>query len=480
MNAGAKPKDPAVQKGLAHLRTIEPAHTYVVALQTLIFLRAGEKADRKRIRRKVKWLLDARLADGWSYTKPSTRRGAGGGGDNSNSQYALLALHEAGLAGYKIDPKALAKVHKFYIKSQVDGGWAYKAGMPRGSMAMTTAGLASLVMTAPDEVKLRKNGSAVNCGGHADTKARGKALKWLGDRFPARLTAANAATGFSPSPFYSLYGIQRVGRLTGHRYFGGHDWYEVGCRYLMSVQKSDGSWKGKGSRFELDGWPHVATSFALLFLSSGRTPVLISKFAHGAAGSTDWSNHRHDLRNLVAFAGKELFGGRPLTWDAVDLRGKSAPNRAARRKLAAALGSPMVFLSGHKTAPRGKEADILKEYVGQGGFILAEACCGDRRFDRDFRAFVRRTFPAPLRRLPANHPVWKAVAKFKVTPKDFPLEGVDLGGRTVLIYSPKPLAGYWAANAFARGQGQKAFRLGCAIIEHATGKKMPPRRVVQK
>jgi hypothetical protein len=475
MTAGVKPTDPAIQKGLVYLRKIKPSQNYVVALQTLAFLRAGEKADRKRIGRNVKWLLEARHEDGWAYTRPAARGSRGA--DNSNSQYALLALHEARRAGDKVDAKALAAMHKLYLKSQIAGGWGYKPKI-RASMAMTTAGLASLLITTNTEVKLRKDGSVAGCG-IPDAKSVAAALEWIGKGLPDKLTE-KTAMDFSPSPFYALYGLARAAPLTGHRYLGGHDWYAVGSRYLLSVQKKDGSWQGRGGRFQLDGWPQVATSFALLFLSSGRTPVLVTKFAHGAANSTDWCNHRHDLRHLVAFAGKELFRGRRLTWDSVDLRRMAAPNRAAQRKWAAVIGTPVVFISGHNTAARGKEAAILKEYVGQGGFILAEACCGDRRFDKNFRAFVRRTFAVALKRLPANHAVYRALAKYKVTAKDFPLEGVDLGGRTVLIYSPKPLAGYWAANAFARGRGQKAFRLGCAIIEYATGRKMPARRVVRK
>ena len=106
-------------------------------------------------------------------------------------------------------------------------------------------------------------------------------------------------------------------------------------------------------------------------------------------------------------------------------------------------------------APSKKEAALLKEYLARGRFVLAEACCGDKRFDRDFRALMKRLFPgSPLKPLPTSHPVWKAAGKFAVPPRSFPLEGIEKDGRTVVIYSPVPLAGYWEANDHARGREQ--------------------------
>ena len=35
---------------------------------------------------------------------------------------------------------------------------------------------------------------------------------------------------------YYLYGVERVGRLTGRRFIGGHDWYREGADYLVRQQ----------------------------------------------------------------------------------------------------------------------------------------------------------------------------------------------------------------------------------------------------
>ncbi|HZY88730.1 MAG TPA: hypothetical protein VFE78_28155, partial [Gemmataceae bacterium] len=289
LNAGVPATDPAVQDGLKYLRTLTPDKTYVVGLQTMVFALARQPVDRERIQRNVDWLLAARLPEGWTYGKV----GAGAVrnitvADNSNTQYALLGLHEALQSGFaKVDAKALQEIQAYYIKTQVrrDGhpgaGWYYRPGEPP-SLTMTTAGLCNLIITGMDlsvgKQVLEDDGRtrAGLCGVYDDNKPVADALAWVGARFPATLTDGNAADRLGP-PFYALYGVERAGRLSGQRYFGGHDWYEVGCRYLVAAQKADGSWsKPAGTRFP-DYWPIVATSFALLFLCKGQTPVLITK-----------------------------------------------------------------------------------------------------------------------------------------------------------------------------------------------------------
>jgi hypothetical protein len=271
--------------------------------------------------------------------------------------------------------------------------------------------------------------------------------------------------------FYTLYGIERAGRLSGQRYLGEHDWYRAGCEYLVGVQNGNGSWKG--DRLGEDA-PVIATSFALLFLSKGRTPVLLTKLAYGQPDYAGWNNKRNDMRNLTEFASDKLFNKRPLTWQVFDVRRKNADGEAARRDLAAELlQSPVVFFNGHDKAPSGKEEEILKEYVANGGFIFAEACCGSPAFDRDFKALMKRMFDeAELVELPNDHPVW--TSKFLVTPRDpFPLYGIQHGCKWVVIYSPKPISGYWEQNEFDRGPGKVAFELGANVLAYATGLEPP-------
>ena len=162
----------------------------------------------------------------------------------------MLGLHEAFVAGANVDRKILEEVRSYFIKTQVpkDGGWTYRGG-GLTTMTMTTAGLSNLLITGADlEVgrqKLRDDGVAELCGIYEENKAVADALRWVGNNFPAKLTVERARAAFQ-HPYYGLYGIERVGRLTGNRFIGGHDWYRLGCEFFVETQKADGRWDGEG------------------------------------------------------------------------------------------------------------------------------------------------------------------------------------------------------------------------------------------
>jgi hypothetical protein len=508
LNAGVPPDDEAIKKGLEYLRKRRPrddSDTYVVALQTMVFAKALPERDAQLIQQHVDWLLDARHFDGdkrllgWSYGKPGKKTGDFRP-DNSNTQYALLGLHAGIEAKANVDAKALKGIQQFYIDSAIkidkdEWYWDYRKD-GKASFTMTTAGLCGLLITGMDlqvgRQKLRDDGSAENCGNYEESKEVANALRWLGNHFPARLTKDNAADRLG-IPYYALYGIERAGRLSGQRYFGGHDWYEVGSRFLVDNQNTDGSWDNRLGRklgFDSsDGWEVINSSFALLFLSKGRTPVLVTKLAYGAPDYNGWNNKRNDVRFLTEFASRELFNKLPMAWQIFDVRSRDTGDDKQFRKLAAELSeSPIVYFNGHDYAPRGRERALLKEYLANGGFIFAEACCGRKNFERDMEELVKDICDgAKLEVLEAEHPVWSA--KFHVSPgKPFVLKGVKQGCKTVVIYCPSfdpkdpahgpmPLSGYWEDNQNDKGKAEnskKAFELGANIIAYATGME-PPR-----
>jgi hypothetical protein len=476
LNCGVPPEDEMMKRGLEYLRGVPPSQTYTVGLQTMVYCLAKQPQDRDRIQRNVDWLKSAKLKDGWSYGER-----AFGSADNSNTQYALLGLHEAFLAGANVDRKILEEVRSHFIKTQVlnDGGWTYRGG-GLTTMTMTTAGLSNLLITGADlevgKQKLRDDGVAELCGIYEENKAVADALRWVGNNFPAKLTVERARAAFQ-HPYYGLYGIERVGRLTGNRFIGGHDWYRLGCEFFVDTQKADGRWDGEGRQF--DHWPVVATSFSLLFLSKGRTPVLMTKLAYNRGD--DWNNKRSDCKNLVAFVSKELFKGQPMAWQIFDSRTKPAEQEDQVKELAAELlQSPVTYFNGHNRAPTGKERDILREYLNNGGFVFAEACCGRPEFDADFRAMCKEMFPDnPLTLLPDSHAVWLASGKFAVPPGEFPLWGIQQGCKTILMYSPKAISGYWEGNATSIGRAATAFQLGANIIAYATGLEAPKPRLTE-
>jgi RNA polymerase sigma factor (sigma-70 family) len=472
LSCGVDPNDPLIGQGLHYLRTIDPQHTYVVGLQTMAFAAAGQAQDRARIQRNVDWLIQNRIWRdyqfiGWSYGKSRSF----GGTDNSNTHYALLALHEAQIAGVKIDREVWKAIQDYYIRTQRDGGWGYApVPAPGSTPTMTTAGLWGLVIAGTElnggRETLLPKGPVSNCGVYSENKAVANALDWIGSHF--RIEDRHAT-------YYHLDGIELAGRLTGRRFLGEHDWYREGCDYLVTAQNTEGYWHAQVGH---DAHRIVSTSFALLFLSRGRTPILVHKLVHGPG--EDWNNDHNDAHNLVEYARRELFKRQPLDWQIFDAKRSFVKNDhdALMTIVRELKQSPIAYFNGHKAPAftRAEEA-ALKNFVAQGGFILAESCCGKPDFDRGFRELMKRLFPdTPLQPLHGTHPIWHA--HFRVKAGDpFELEGIEQGGKTVVVYSPQDLSCLWDANQSNTGRGQAAFRLGANIVAYATGMEMPKPRL---
>jgi hypothetical protein len=503
LNAGVEPTDPVIRKGLDYLhdeKRLPPTHTYVVGLQTMVYCLAGD--DKQRIAKNVEWLVEARYMDGnkllgWNYTKAANRA------DASNTQYAVLGLHEAQLAGVEVKREVWDSIRDYYLNTQTaNGGYGYEWASGNKVLAsdgprftMTTAGLCGLLTAGADLNAGREtpngDGTWKNCGNYVENEKVVKSLDWLGKHFP---TGASLAS--DPWAYYALYGIERAGRLTGMRFLGEHDWYRVGCEFLVAKQTRDGSWSNLGD----GGGSITATSFALLFLSKGRTPILVSKLTHEAVGTvdgvpirlkakgerTDWNNDRNDARHLVEFTGRELFERKPMGWQIFNA-GEADARRGADDLAAELLQSPVAYFNGH-LAPdfSDKEKDMLKTFAGNGGVIFAEACCGSKEFDKGFRALMKdkRLFPDhELLELDASHPVWTASGKFPISPRDrghFPLYGIQSGCKTVVIYSPNDLSCRWESNQFAdKGDNELAFKIGANVIAYATGLVPPKPRLTR-
>lgn len=485
LNAGVPPEDPAVARGLDYLRKLDTEMTYVRSLQTMVFAEAGLPEDRERIAANVRWLLSARIyrdgkLEGWTY-KPGPALQT----DNSNSQYALLGLWAGRQAGVPIEASVWEEIRDFYIRTQqAGGGWIYSPrGGPAGhnvpSMTMTSAGICGLLIADRELKRIRLKNK--DCVLHEEPEGIARGLAWLGARFDVEVAQRT---------FYHLYGLERVGRLSGLRFLGGFDWYREGCRYLVRMQNADGAWSLRGA---WDNWPVVSTSFSLLFLSKGRTPVLVSKLVHGPwprrDADHDWNGHPDDLRNLTDFSSKELFRGLPLAWQSFDLMRAMTPRDGGavsedtmEEAVSELLQSPILYLNGTED-PRlrltGLEKKALQLFVESGGFILAEAACGSPAFDRGFKALCAELWPDnDLSFLREDHPVW--TSRFAVGPgKPHTLMGISMGCKTVLIYSPQSLSWPWEIDDRTSPLGKTSFELGANIVAYATGMEPPRPRLTR-
>ena len=477
LNAGLEPDHLVVKRSLKRLDgiDIERSSVYSVSLMTMVYCLA-DGDNRPRIRACVDYLVKSQnsgasaagWAGGWSYTDKGRRP------DTSNSQFALLALHEASLLGVTVDQQVWQKAGWYWeqLKNR-DGGFGYTDANRVSTGSMTCAGISSLIII--DENLPKKapivDGNIVCCAEEERLEDVEAASAWLTEHFSVRQNPAVGSTSFSRSVFYYLYGLERAARLSGQRFFGAHDWYREGAEFLIRSQRSD-LWKGTSSHGESQA--EIATALALLFLSKGRRPIVIGKYKH--ADDNDWDRHRTGVHYLTRAL--EADWETKLNWQTIEGKFASADDL---------LETPVLFLSGRdglKLGPKQKAA--LRKYVDFGGFIFAEACqgdgCGDNvAFEKDFLALMEELFPNnQMQLLEPSHPVYSMQYPLPVNP-DRPLYGLQSSCRTSVVYCPANLSGLWRVNrpAFrevlpetARNQVDYATQLGVNIVSYATGRQL--------
>ncbi|MBX3431725.1 MAG: DUF4159 domain-containing protein [Pirellulales bacterium] len=469
LNSGVPASDPHIQKSLAYLRAIQPTKTYSVALQTMVLAEAEPRRDLALIQRNVAWLESTQINQGpnagaWSY--PSDFNG-----DNSNSQFAVLALYEASRAGAKVKPETWRLAEQYWRKCQrPDGAWGYHAeeNWP-GTGSMTCAGVGAMVICTGQisDGAAKVDGNRVNCClPPAKDDWLSRALIWMG----RNLTVQQNPGSREAWHYYYLYGLERFGRLTSRRFIGEHDWYREGAEFLLSQQDPFGHyWVGSGHS---ENNPHIATSMALLFLSKGRWPVLVGKLEHGPGA--DWDRHPSGVANVVSLA--EDLWGLNLTWQV--LRG----DKASVEDL---LQAPVLLVSGSQAPELAGMAAKTREYLDRGGFLFAEACCADGGpFDAGFRQFMEQVFPEPeyrLRRVGPEHPLWR-VEQFvrPESPYVGRLWAVEYGCRTCAVFSEVDLSCYWELAGRANREPlpesveqriDDAMAIGVNVLAYATNRE---------
>jgi hypothetical protein len=331
--------DPAVRKAAQKVRTdaIPLTHTYSIALSILFLDRLGDPADGPLLESlAVRLLAGQNDVGGWTYDCPAppesevrrlkgllagrkesvlhtrppdpqrvrrapndlapeireqlrqlnntliSREGRGVTvDDNSNTQFACIALWVARRRGIPVERAALLLDRRFRVSQNADGGWEYKfharsPGEERSSSAatMTCSGLLGLAVAhgVSRESTLRAvlPGSKPNTAHAAPADpARDRAVR-------CALYALGATIGrpigqgkdhrrvpvlpIRGKHFYFLWSLERVAMAYGLETIGRKDWYAWGAELLVANQQPDGSWFGEYAQ----GGPD--TCFALLFL----------------------------------------------------------------------------------------------------------------------------------------------------------------------------------------------------------------------
>jgi hypothetical protein len=471
LSSGRSPDDSEVARAMEFIRREKPQKVYEASLQCMALCACQPGRDRELIERNITWLIKAqqRSDGGWAYGQEP------GVSDESNSQFAVLALWEASRLGIEIPEETLQRARNYWMTQMLPGGtWGYRGERAaRGSM--TCAGIASMVILEDSLASLDATvdgGQIRCCGGGSEKRGYDPAisLEWLANNF-----SANDNPGYRQWFFYYMYALERVGRLTGQRFIGNHDWYREGADAILRRRNVvGGNIPGGGAETEV-----AATAMALLFLSKGKRQVVIGHLQHGPNSlSNDWNRHRRSIQHLTGHI--EQAWKRDLAWQSL---------RIQRATLADLLETPVLFISGSDEfvlTPQHRR--LLKDYVDQGGFIFAEACNGDgcrgAAFEESFRREMELIFDKPLQKLPPTHPIWSAEVKVnpQAMPEGFWLYGLEACCRTSVVFSPMSLSCRWELSKpygakpnypkNVKDQLDNAVKIGLNVVAYATGREL--------
>jgi hypothetical protein len=307
LECGVPPSDPCVQKAAAFLRanTAHLGATYELSLAILFLDRLGERRDEDLIRTLAVRLVAGQTATGgWGYgcpvlspaahkqllvrlqdneAKPEGRLGKLTGsllpevvnlpivqdlgalkpesfrhfhGDNSNTQFGILALWVARRHEVPLERTAFLVVQRYRNSQTPEGVYQYNPGQLI-SPATTCAGLLGLAIG--QGVALEKGGTTVRPEDDANVK---KALASLGPSV-GQPTGAKPGQPIPMANLYFLWSLERVAVLYDLKAIEGKDWYGWAREVLLANQQPRGNWQGGGYP---GSTPTIDTCFALLTL----------------------------------------------------------------------------------------------------------------------------------------------------------------------------------------------------------------------
>jgi len=361
MKAEVPHTDPAVQSCLSKvLRQFTEngytpemgpgAGTYEAGATAMALATEDATENRDRLALIAAHLTSHQNANGsWDYL---TRKD----GDTSISQYAVLGLWECENAGVDVSPTVWDRAAAWFMSVQsAAGSWNYhrdQSPVWPESCAMTAAGVGSLLICQRqlDRYRQVRRGNStllkplIAERGLADYRpstthaqfepAIRRGIAWLSANFAL---TTNAPPG--QSPYYMLYGVERIGALMDRQALGRVDWYTKGLDFVLSTQQPNGSWHGNHG-------DDMNTVWAILFMVK----------------STAKTIRRITIQRLGAGT---LLGGRELPKDLTSMT--VAGGRVVSRPMNGAIEGMLAVLED----PRAEQADaavagMVERYYSEG------------------------------------------------------------------------------------------------------------------
>jgi hypothetical protein len=287
------PSDPAVQRVLAKVRAASGTlgYTYALAASLLFLNRLHEieplsEGDRRVVRTLTLRLVAGQKPDGrWTYNSPvisgaveddlmrklaedNYRPGVSGpgNGDNSQTQFAILALWGSRRLDLPVRPALLVAAACFHNSQNANGSWGYNGAEVPFSDSNSCAGLIALAIE-------RTLLDAARAPGRRDAadKQRDRAFAYLGKVIGRKRNDPQVSHNLSNlngnvvkanayGDYYFLWCLERVGVVYDRAMIGSKDWYAWGSQVVLDNQRQDGSWSDRHGEV-------CDTSFAMLFLT---------------------------------------------------------------------------------------------------------------------------------------------------------------------------------------------------------------------
>ncbi len=414
LQAGQDPFSEPIHRAVNNLLTVNMAGTYnrsvrCMVLASLARIEPGGRYARA-MQADAEFLLQGRMGNGrWTYFSPAALKAKGLStpdrnmlGDNSNTQFAVLALREAAVAGAAVPANVWREIRDYWQSDQnEDGGFAYRKGDGASYGSMTAAGAASLFI-AEDMVR-----GAQCCAGELPDPIS-NALKWLSENFSATQNPKHG--GYWP---YWMYSVERVAETSGYRYFGDHDWFWEGAAAIVDAFRN--------KRLTVDG-DLSEPAFALIFLAKSVAPMVCNKLDFGDA----WNPNPLDAAHMTRYLSSEVFE-RHLNWQVLRLDSAMSMYQEA----------PVLLITTKKWPPPDDPVAAplrskVQEFCETGGTLLVDhTCTPDPEFHKNLDGFLEEAWPGRrLRLLPGTHPVYSA--HFPLEPK-IALQGLGNGCREYLL-----------------------------------------------
>ena len=440
-----KPNSPQLAPFIKYVTDTKPQYTYdaslkAVALSTLpLRLRGPEqKAALEECRDYLSKIVNLRQEGGYPYRLEQVR-GEPAYWDHSNSQYAVLGMWAVSDIGLDVPARYWTLVDKHWRSQQnPDGGWGYaKAGA--STRSMTAAGLATLYITM-DHVVPEAGGGAIRNDPALENAARFLANNLIFD-----------------NDLYYLHCLERVGLATGLRYFDKTDWYRTASANVLKWQQDNGSWY---SSFVAGDDRVVSTAYALLFLTRGRSPVIVNKLQYETNGKdvAAWNARPRDDTNLTRYLSNQFEA--PLNWQIIN----------TRTPVEEWIEAPILLISGHGNwQPTSDELAKLRSFIESGGIIFSTTDDGGEGFTSAVRKYAKQLVDGKyeMRPLPKDHPILTLNGPLSQAPL---VLGLSNGVRELWLHSPSDMGGIWHRKDISKAS---TWQFSANLCLYATGKVVP-------